>query len=160
MIELALFIPVLMLILLGGADLVRLVILQNKTEAAAAVIASSLATAPALESTDFTSALILAKSLTNEESVAISIRASRTSMNGHTQLWQQNLGETACSSNTASLPSAAATSAAALNLDVALCVTPTADFYLSGLLASAAPSFSANVMAIGSSLALRATPEE
>jgi|TARA_R100000005_G_C5000219_1_gene207062 hypothetical protein len=143
--EMALCVPAILFLLLGGVTLIQMAQLNRMTERTAAFIGDDLAQRDRLREADFDIALNVMEDLIDAPDgaadVAFHIRAWRQGEGGTTLLWERSRGsgEIACllppfSGGSASSVMAGGGILHLLQLD--LCVQPGSEFYLSGFLAA------------------------
>lgn len=163
MVEAAFFIPVILFLLLAGADLARITQVSTEIDHAAAVIANEIAQAEVLTAGDMDTALLAAEKIIAAPGLSeqLSLRAQGFRIStaaGLETLWTEDRATdgAACLSAPPALtePGADETAARAVNyyIVIDLCATPRPTFFLSGLLPAA------DVVLHGRALAIAATP--
>ncbi len=165
MVEVALFVPAIMFLLLAGVTMVNAVMLVRATDRAAALIADEFSQRPAIADADIDDALTAATGMTGTGGyplgLRLDIRAVEITPDATSLLWSRSRasGGSACAPADAafSAPEGAHSGSGVLYLlQVDLCATPGAGFYLAGALGAAGFTAHGRAVAIGRTAALRA----
>ncbi|MEX1035666.1 MAG: hypothetical protein WDZ54_06890 [Sneathiella sp.] len=164
-VEVALIVPAILFLLLAGVTLANIVQLTRATDRVAALLADDISLRPMLDEADFDTALAAAAGLIDGSGFPAQIRLDIKAVeidpgSSSTVIWVRNRGnggeDCAPADPVLFAPGEGMTATGLLHfVQVDLCTTPTAGFFLSGFLSVADFTIHGRAFAVGRKAAIR-----